>query len=132
VGLLRKIMPKLYLGVCKGHMLIASDENTEDLAHMVETVKAGQLHVTIGQVAAAAHAGKGCRQTINGDLMSIVSWMTEMVNEMDPQQKLALAENPIPFQSDFAFEASNFHFWFGIDLEAAAQLSRAMEAMEQD
>lgn len=130
VGMLRKIMPKLYLGVCRGHLLIASDEDTEDLAHMVEVTEAGRLHATVGQVAASAHAGEGCRQLVNGDLMSFVSWMTDMVNELDPQEKMVVEKNPIPFQSDFTINASNFHFWLGIDLEAVAQLSRAMEAME--
>ncbi len=129
VSILRKIMPRVYLGTKDGKFFMASDDDSADLAKMVKSAgKRGKPIAAVKDI--AKQTGPNCQQVITGDMLAILNWMTELLEEMDEQQHDVVAGNPIPFQASVTVGTDEFGFDMGMNLSALGRLIAAIEEME--
>lgn len=130
VSILRKVMPRIYVGNKDGRVFMASDGDPEALARTVK--RAGKRSQPVHAVAdIAAKAGPGCQQIVTGDLLAILNWVTELMEELDEEQRVVFAGNPIPFQAAVTIDGQDFGFDMGMDLPALSALIQAVEEMEE-
>lgn len=129
VSILRKIMPVIYLGAKDGKLFIASDADTDALERMVKA--AGKRGKPAASVAAIADkTGPACQQVITGDMLAIINWVTELMEEIDDEQRTLMEGNPIPFEATFTINNPDFGFNMGMDLEAMGNLIKAAKELD--
>ncbi len=129
VSILRKIMPVVYLGTKDGRLFMASDADTDALARMVKAAdKKGKPVVAVTD--AAAKAGPACQQVITGDMLALINWVTELMEEVDNEQRILIDGNPIPFEAMFTIENPDLGFNVGMDLQAMGNLIKAVAELD--
>jgi hypothetical protein len=130
VSILRKVMPRIYIGAKDGKVFLASDDDTEALAQTVKRAgKRGKSNREVADI--ARDAGPGCQQVVTGDLLAILNWVTELMEELDAEERVVFEGNPIPFQAAFTVNEQDFGFEMGMDLPALSALIKAVEEMEE-
>ncbi len=129
-SILRKIMPRIYLGTKGDKLFMASDADTEALAEMVKaTGKRGQPMADVARI--ARNGGPDCQQVITGDWLAIIKWVTDLLEDMDQDDQVVFADNPVPFEGTLTIEELSSGFDVGLDLPAISGLIRAFEEMDR-
>ncbi|MCB1185310.1 hypothetical protein KDM41_17970, partial [bacterium] len=99
VSIMRKVVPRIQLGAGRDHLYFAATTDTDDLAKMVRRIEKGDFgrpRADVSRVAAAA--GPACRQVVVGDLHGLMQWVTDIMSEIDADEKATLLAHPIPFE----------------------------------
>jgi hypothetical protein len=130
IAILRKIIPNVNMAVRGDYMILSADSDPANLAHMIQM--AGQRRGAANpQVAAiAAKSGPACQQVVMGDLMAILSWITEWMEELNEEEYATMQGNPIPFTSAFTIENATYGTDWTMDMPAVQRLVKAMMEME--
>ncbi len=130
IAILRKITPNINMAARGDYLILSADSNPANLAHMIQM--AGQRRGAANpEVAAiAAKSGPACQQVVVGDLMAILSWVTEWMEELNEEEYATMQGNPIPFTSAFTIENAEYGVDWTMDMPAVQRLIKAMMEME--
>ncbi len=130
VAILRKVTPNVNMAIRGNYLILSADPNPANLAHMIQM--AGQRRGAANpEVAAiAAKTGPACQQVIVGDLMAILSWITEWLEELNEEEYEAIKGNPIPFTGAFTIEGEIYGADWSMDMPAVQCFVKAMTEME--
>ena len=130
IAFLRKVTPNINMAVRGEYLILSADPDPSQLTHMIQS-SAQKRGAAIPEVAAvAARAGPACQQVINGDLMSIISWVTEWMEEIEDEEFEAIQGNPIPFTSAFTIENGEYGVDWTMDMPSVQRFVKAMEQLE--
>jgi hypothetical protein len=130
IGFLRKVTPNINMAARGDHLILSADTNPANLAHMIQ--EAGQRRGAANPdvAAVAAKAGPACQQVVTGDLMSILAWVTEWMEEMDADEYAAIEGNPIPFSSSMTIDGAEYGGQWTMDMPAVQRFIKAMQEIE--
>jgi hypothetical protein len=130
VAILRKVTPNVNMATRGNYLILSADPNPANLAHMIQM--AGQRRGAANpEVAAiAAKTGPACQQVVVGDLMAILAWITEWMEELNEKEYAAIKGNPIPFTGAFTIEVGNYGADWSMDMPAVQRFVKAMTEME--
>ncbi|MCK9997166.1 MAG: hypothetical protein KAH56_12905, partial [Candidatus Krumholzibacteria bacterium] len=130
IAILRKVTPNINMAARGDYLILSADSNPANLAHMIQM--AGQRRGAANpQIAAiAAKTGLACQQVVVGDLMAILSWITEWMEELNEEEYATMQGNPIPFTSAFTIENAEYGVDWTMDMPAVQRLIKAMMEME--
>jgi hypothetical protein len=130
IAILRKIIPNVNMATRGNYMILSADSNPANLAHMIQMAgqRRGAANPEIAAV--AAKSGPACQQVVVGDLMAILSWVTEWMEELKEEEYATMQGNPIPFTSAFTIENAVYGVDWTMDMPAVQRLVKAMMEME--
>ncbi len=130
IAVLRKVTPNVNMAARGDYLVFSADPNTSNLSHMIQL--AGQRRgAAIPEVAAAAAAaGPFCQQVVTGDLMSILTWVTEWMEELEDEEYAAVKGNPIPFTIAYTIEDADYGADWTMDMPAVQRLVKAVQDIE--
>jgi hypothetical protein len=130
ISFLRKVTPNVNMAVRGDNIILSADPDPSRLAHMIQA-SSQKRGAAIPEVAAvAAQAGDACQQVITGDMMSIISWVTEWMEEIEDEEYAAIQGNPIPFTSAFTIENGEYGLDWTMDMPSVQRFVQAMEQLE--
>jgi len=130
VSVLRKVMSKIYIGTDDDLLYLASDDTTELLAEMVKKAgKKGNPDANIARL--AEENGDHTQQLITGDMMAVMNWFTEWLEELDDEERDVMKGNPVPFSAVATVYGGETGVMFKTDLAALAGLVKAFEELEE-
>ncbi len=131
IAFLRKVTPNINMAVRGNHLIISADTNPANLAHMIQ--EAGQRRGAANPVvsAVAAKAGPAVQQVVTGDLMAIIAWMTEWMEEIEEEEYTAIKGNPIPFSSSVTIDGASYGGQWTMDMPAVKRLVKAFQELEE-
>jgi hypothetical protein len=128
-SILRKVMSKIYVGTDDGLLFMAADDGTEALAEMVEkSGKKGKPNADI--VSLAKENGAHTQQIITGNMVAVINWFTEWMEEIDQKERDVLKGHPVPFSEVATVSEGEAGVTFKTNLVALGNLARAFEEME--
>jgi len=130
IAILRKITPNLNMAARADYLILSADPNPANLAHMIQMAgqRRGAANPEVAAIAAAT--GPSCQQVVVGDLMAILSWVTEWMEELNEEEYATMQGNPIPFTSAFTIENAEYGADWTMDMPAVQRLIKAMMEME--
>ena len=130
IAILRKVTPNINMAVRGDYLILSADPNPANLAHMIQLAgqRRGAAHPQTAAV--AAKAGPGCQQVVVGDLMAILAWITELMEEIEEEEYAAIESNPIPFSAAYTIEGANYGLDWTMDMPAVKRFAKAIEQME--
>ena len=127
IGFLSKVTPNINMAARGEHLILSADNNTANLAHMIQ-MSGQRLGAANPEIAAvAAKAGPGCQQAVTGDLMAILAWVTEWMEEMEGEEIVTIENNPIPFSSSLTIDGPSYAGQWTMDMPAVKRFVKAME-----
>ncbi len=130
VAILRKITPNVNMAARGDYLILSADSNPANLAHMIQ-MAAQRRGAAIPKVAAvAAKTGPSCQQVVVGDLMAILAWVTEWLEELNEEEYATMKGNPIPFTGAFTIQDADYGVDWTMDMPAVQRLVKAMMEME--
>lgn len=130
ISVLRKMMSRIYIGTADGLLFLASDDDTEALAEMIEkSRKQGKPEANIARLADAS--GEHVQQIITGDMMAVMNWFTEWLEEMDNEEREVMKGNPVPFSAVATIFAGETGVTFKTDMAALSGLMRAFVELDE-
>ncbi len=131
IAFLRKVTPNINMAVRGNHLIISADTNPANLAHMIQ--EAGQRRGAANPVvsAVAAKAGPAVQQVVTGDLMAVIAWMTEWMEEIEEEEYTAIKGNPIPFSSSMTIDGASYGGQWTMDMPAVKRLVEAVQELEE-
>ena len=126
---LRKVVPGVHLAAKDDLLFISADNGTAALAGMIATAgKRGKPRADAARI--AKEAGPGVQQVVSGDLLAILNWVTEMMEDLDQKERDTIAGNPIPFAGALTIADAVYGFEMAMDMEAMGRLFQAARAMD--
>jgi len=130
IAFLRKVTPNINMAVRGDNLILSADPDPANLAHMIQ--EAGQRRgAAIPEVAAvAAKAGPACQQVVTGDLMSVLAWVTEWMEELEDEEFATIEGNPIPFSSAYTIDGADYGADWTMDMQAVQRFIKAIQEME--
>jgi len=125
-SILRKVMSKIYVGTKDGLLFMAAVDDSEELAEMVK--KSGQkVKPNADIVRLAKENGAHTQQIITGDMMAVLNWFTEWMEEVDQKEREVMEGNPVPFSGVATVSEGETGITFKTDLAALGNLVRAID-----
>jgi len=131
IGFLRKVTPNINMAARGEHLILSADKDPANLAHMIQMSgqRRGAANPEIAAV--AAKAGPACQQAVTGDLMAILSWVTEWMEEMEGEEIVTIENNPIPFSSSLTIDGPHYGGMWTMDMRAVQRFVKAVEELEK-
>jgi len=131
-AIMQKIVPGLSLCSRGDYILIAADDDPARLTGMIQAAgqRRGAANPDAARVAKAA--GPGVAEIVSGDLMAVLTWVTEFMEEIDDEEWDTIKGNPIPFDGAYTIEGNRFGFTMNMDVSAMQDLIRALDEMDLD
>ncbi len=130
IAILRKVLPNINMAARGDYLILSADSNPANLAHMIQMAGQRRGAANPEVAAVAAKSGPACQQVVVGDLMAILSWITEWMEELNEEEYATMQGNPIPFTSAFTIENANYGADWTMDMPAVQRLIKAMMEME--
>lgn len=130
IAFLRKVTPNVNMTAHGNHLILSADTNPANLAHMIQESSQRRGAANPEVAAVAAKAGPACQQVVTGDLMSILSWVTEWMEELEDEEYETLKGNPIPFSSALIIDGPSYAGQWTMDMPAVQQLVKAMQDLD--
>ncbi|MEN8007557.1 MAG: hypothetical protein ABFS42_11110, partial [Candidatus Krumholzibacteriota bacterium] len=130
IAFLRKVTPNLNLAVRGDYLILSADKDPSNLAHMIQLAgqRRGAAHPPTA--AAATKAGPACQQVVTGDLMAILSWITEWMEELEDEEYATIEGNPIPFTATSTIEGAAYGLDWTMDMPAVKRFVKAVQELE--
>ena len=113
------------------HLILSADNNPANLAHMIQMSGQRRGGANPEIAAVAAKAGPACQQAVTGDLMAVVAWVTEWMEEMEGEEIVTIENNPIPFSSSLSIDGPSYQGQWTMDMPAVKRFVKAMEELEK-
>jgi len=130
LAILEKVTAPVYLGTDHGRLFLATADDTADLARMVKNARhKGKPRPLVAAV--AAKSGPACHQVLAGDLLSVMRWMTGVVDELEADDLAFLTGVSIPFEASVTVDEPGFGVKMGMDVSSLGQLVAMVQAMEE-
>ena len=131
IGFLSKVTPNLNMAALGEHLILSADNNPANLAHMIQMAGQAQGTLNSDMAAVAAKAGPACQQAVTGDLMSILAWVSEWLEETEGEEIVTIENNPIPFSSSLVIDGPRYAGQWTMDMPAVQRFVKAMEELEE-
>ena len=130
VAFLRKVTPNVNMAARGDYLILSADSDPANLTHMIQMAgqRRGAANPEIAAV--AAKTGPGCQQVVVGDLMSILAWVTEWMEEIEEEEFATIEGNPIPFTGAFTIGEVDYGVDWTMDMPAVQQFIKAMMELE--
>ena len=134
IAFLRKVTPNVNMAVRGDYLIFSADSDPANLAHMIQMAAQRRGAANPKVAAVAAKAGPACQQVIVGDLMAVLAWVTELMEEIGEEEFATIEGNPIPFTGAFTIDRDDFGADYGVDwtmdMPAVQRFVKAMQEME--
>ncbi len=130
IAILRKIIPNVNMAVRGDYLILSADSNPANLAHMIQMAGQRRGAANPEVAAVATKSGPTCQQVVVGDLMAILSWVTEWMEELNEEEYATMQGNPIPFTGAFTIQNAEYGTDWTMDMPAVQRLIKAMMEME--
>jgi len=130
IAILRKIIPNINMAARGDYMILSADTDPGNLAHMIQMAGQRRGAANPEVAAVATKSGPACQQVVVGDLMAILSWVTEWMEELNEEEYATMQGNPIPFTSAFTIDGPVYGSDWTMDMPAVQRLVKAMMEME--
>jgi|GEM_PF-3045917 len=130
ISFLRKVTPGINLAAKGDYLILSADPNPANLAHMIQLTSQRRGAANPRIAAAAAKAGPACQQVVTGDLMAILAWVTEWMEELDDEEYAAIEGNPIPFTAAFTIAGAAYGVDWTMDMPAVQHFVQAVQELE--
>jgi len=130
VAILRKVTPNVNMATRGNHLILSADPNPANLTHMIQMAGQRRGAANPKVAAIAAKTGPACQQVVVGDLMAILAWITEWMEELNEKEYAAIKGNPIPFTGAFTIEGGHYGADWSMDMPAVQRFVKAMTEME--
>jgi len=130
IAILRKITPNVNMAVRGDYLILSADSDPANLAHMIQMAgqRRGAANPKVASV--AAKTGPACQQVVVGDLMAVLAWVTEWMEEINEEEYEVIEGNPIPFTSAFTIDGADYGADWTMDMPALQRLVKAILEME--
>ena len=130
IAILRKVTPNINMAVRGDYLILSADPDPANLAHMIQLAgqRRGAAHPQTAAV--AAKAGPACQQVVVGDLMAVLAWITELMEEIEAEEYAAIESNPIPFSAAYTIDGPAYGLDWTMDMPAVKRFAQALEQME--
>jgi hypothetical protein len=130
IGFLRKVTPSVNMAVRGDLLILSADSDPSRLAHMIQAAGQSRGAAIPDVAAAAAKAGPACQQVVTGDLMAIVAWVTEWMEEIEDTEYDIVRDNPIPFTSAYTIDDGAYGVDWTMDMPAVKRFILAIQELE--
>ncbi len=130
VAFLRKVTPNINMAVRGDYLILSADSDTANLAHMIQMAGQRRGAANPAVAAVAARTGPACQQVVVGDLMAILAWVTEWLEDLNEEEFATIEGNPIPFTGAFTIDGADYGVDWTMDMPAVRQFIKAMMELE--
>ena len=130
IAILRKVTPNINMAVKGDYLILSADADPSNLAHMIQMAGQRRGAANPKTAAVAAKAGPACQQVVVGDLMAVLAWITELMEELEDDEYAAIEDNPIPFSAAYTIDGAAYGLDWTMDMPAVKRFAQALEKME--
>jgi hypothetical protein len=130
IGFLRKVTPNVNMAVRGDYLILSADTDPSRLAHMIQAAGQSRGAARPEIAAVAPEAGPTCQQVVTGDMMAIIAWVTEWMEELDDQEFDTVQDHPIPFTSAFTLADGEYGLNWTMDMPSVKRFIVAVQELE--
>lgn len=130
IAILRKVTPNINLAARGDYLILSADSNPANLAYMIQQTGQSRGAAHPRTAAVAAKAGPACQQVVTGDLMAVLAWVTEWMEELEDEEFAAIEGNPIPFSAAYTIDGDGYGLDWTMDMPAVKRFAAAVRELE--